>query len=77
MVMRTSFILMVVPTLIMRQTQTIVEVVCLVVDACSPVVFHSATQKFVTLSVTEAETAAGVTCTQDMMYVYPILKSLP
>eukprot|EP00956_Cyclotella_meneghiniana_P041644 scaffold233431_cov53-Cyclotella_meneghiniana.AAC.1 len=56
--------------------------VCLVVrrttylEKC-PVIFRSATQKFVTLSVTEAETAAGVTtCAQDMMYVYRILVSL-
>lgn len=41
-----------------------------------PVIFRSVTQKFVTLSVTKAETAAGVTCAQDMMYVYRILTSL-
>ena len=35
--------------------------------------FRSATQKFVTLSVTEAETAAGVMVTQDMMYAYRVL----
>eukprot|EP00956_Cyclotella_meneghiniana_P002520 scaffold2883_cov76-Cyclotella_meneghiniana.AAC.3 len=39
-------------------------------------VIRGATQKFVTLSVTEAETAVGVTCAQDMMYVYQILVSL-
>ena len=33
-------------------------------------------QKFVTLSVTEAETAAGVMDAQDMMYAYRILMSL-
>jgi hypothetical protein len=42
----------------------------------APVVFRSATQRFVTLSVTEAETAAGVMVAQDMMYVYRILTSM-
>eukprot|EP01082_Thalassiosira_pseudonana_P015113 g13562.t1 g13562 contig82:14183-14878(+) len=42
----------------------------------APVMFRSATQRFVTLSVTEAESAAGVTETQDMLYAYNILKSL-
>lgn len=42
----------------------------------APVVFRSSTQKFVTLSVTEAETAAGVMVAQDMMYVYRILTSI-
>ena len=31
--------------------------------------WRSSTQKHVTLSVTEAEMGAGVTCVQDMMYV--------
>ena len=38
----------------------------------SPIVFRSATQKFVTLSVTEAETAAGMMVAQEMMYEYRI-----
>ena len=42
----------------------------------APVVFRSSTQRFVTLSVTEAETAAGVIVAQDMMYVYRILTSV-
>jgi hypothetical protein len=42
----------------------------------SPVTFRSATQRFVTLSVTEAEGAAGVTIAQDMIYVYRVLDSL-
>ena len=42
----------------------------------APVMFASATQKFVTLSVTEAESAAGVSKVQDMMYVYRLLKSM-
>ena len=42
----------------------------------APITFKSATQKFVTLSVTEAETAAGVTVAQDMLYVYRLLLSL-
>ena len=36
----------------------------------SPVTFQSSTQKFVTLLVTEAESAAGVMIAQDMFYVY-------
>jgi hypothetical protein len=44
----------------------------------SPVCHRSATQRHVisTLSVTEAEGAAGVTEAQDMLFVYNILKSL-
>jgi hypothetical protein len=42
----------------------------------SPVMYKSATQKHVTLSVTEAELAAAVDCAQDMMYVYRIVTSL-
>ena len=42
----------------------------------SPVCHRSATQRQVTLSVTEAEGAAGVTEAQDMLSVYNILKSL-
>ena len=42
----------------------------------APVTFQSATQKFVTLSVTEAESTAGVMIVQDMVYIYCLLKSL-
>lgn len=42
----------------------------------SPIIFRSATQRFVTLSITEAETAAGVMVAQDMMYVYRVVTSL-
>jgi hypothetical protein len=47
--------------------------VCLNKD---PVTFRSQTQKFVTLSVTEAEGAAGVMTAQDMLYVYRLLLSI-
>ena len=43
---------------------------------CRPICFRSVTQKFVTLSVTEAEIAAGVMVAQDMLYVYRLLESL-
>ena len=33
-------------------------------------------QKFVTLSVTEAESGAGVTTAQDMMFTYRLLNSM-
>eukprot|EP00957_Ditylum_brightwellii_P026723 2021302-Ditylum_brightwellii.AAC.1 len=33
-------------------------------------------QKFVSLSVTEAETVAGVQCVQDMLYVKMLLESM-
>ncbi len=39
----------------------------------APVAWQSSTQKHVTLSVTEAEMGARVTCIQDMMYVYKLL----
>jgi hypothetical protein len=42
----------------------------------APVVFRSATQRFVTLSVTEAETGGGVTTAQDMVYIYRLFTSL-
>ena len=42
----------------------------------APVSFRSNTQKTVTLSVTEAEGAAGVMVAQDMLYVYRLLQSL-
>ena len=41
-----------------------------------PISFRSITQKFVTLSVTEAEIAAGVMVAQDMLYIYRLLESL-
>ena len=41
-----------------------------------PVMWRSVTQKFVTLSVTEAKSAAGVTCVQDMLYVKVVLESM-
>jgi hypothetical protein len=42
----------------------------------APISFRSATQKFVTLSVTEAEIATGVIVVQDMLYIYHLLESL-
>ena len=41
-----------------------------------PISFHSITQKFVTLSVTEAKIAADVMVAQDMLYVYHLLDAL-
>jgi hypothetical protein len=41
-----------------------------------PITFRSSTQKFVTLSVTEAESAAGVMVAQDMLYLYRLLGSI-
>ncbi len=41
-----------------------------------PISFRSVTQKFVMLSVTEAEIAAGVMVAQDMLYVYRLMESL-
>jgi hypothetical protein len=38
--------------------------------------FQSATQKFVTLSVTESESGAGVSTAQDMVNCYRIITSL-
>ena len=38
--------------------------------------FKSSTQKVVSLSVTEAEMAAGVTCALDMLYVMRVLELL-
>ncbi len=35
-----------------------------------PIMFRSSMQKFVSLSVTEAESAAGVMVAQDMLYIY-------
>eukprot|EP00957_Ditylum_brightwellii_P005851 444886-Ditylum_brightwellii.AAC.1 len=42
----------------------------------APVTVNSAMQKIVSLSVTEAETVAGVQCAQDMLYVKSLLKSM-
>jgi hypothetical protein len=42
----------------------------------APIMQRSATQRHVTLSVTEAETAAGVTEAQDMVYSHNVLTSL-
>ena len=42
----------------------------------APISFRSAMQKFVILSVTEAEIAAGVMVAQDMLYMYCMLESL-
>jgi len=41
-----------------------------------PITFRSSTQKLVTLSVTEAESAAGVMVAKDMLYVYRLLDSI-
>jgi hypothetical protein len=41
-----------------------------------PISYRSVTQKFVTLSVTEVEIAAGVMVAQDMLYIYWLLESL-
>jgi hypothetical protein len=41
-----------------------------------PITFRSVTQKFVTLSVTEEEIAAGVMVAQDMLYIYRLMESL-
>ena len=41
-----------------------------------PISFCSVTQKFVTLSVTETELAAGIMVAQDMLNLYRLLKSL-
>ena len=41
-----------------------------------PITFRSSMQKFVSLSVTEAESAAGVMVAQDMLYVYRLLESI-
>ena len=41
-----------------------------------PIAFRSSTQKFVTLSVVEAESAAGVMVAQDMLYIYRLMDSI-
>ena len=49
----------------------------IVVYLCDvPILFQSVMQKHVTLSMTEVELAACVSCVQDMMYVYCIAISL-
>ena len=42
----------------------------------APTQWRSATQKHVTLSVTEAEQAAAVTCAQDMIYQKHLMESI-
>eukprot|EP00957_Ditylum_brightwellii_P089316 6800481-Ditylum_brightwellii.AAC.1 len=42
----------------------------------APVTIKSAMQKIVSLSVTEAETVAGVQCAQDMLCVKRLLESM-
>ena len=42
----------------------------------APIIFRSATQKTVSLSTTEAESAAGVTCAQDMLYAMKVVETL-
>ena len=42
----------------------------------APIMWRAMTKKGVTLSVTEAESAAAVTCAQDMMYAKHIIESL-
>jgi len=42
----------------------------------SPITFRSATQKTVSLSVTESEGSAGVTCVQDMLYTKKVVESM-
>ena len=42
----------------------------------APTSFCSAMEKFVTLSVTEADIVAGIMVVQDMMYMYRLMKSL-
>jgi hypothetical protein len=41
-----------------------------------PKMFKSSTERRVSLSTTEAETNAGVTCVQDMLYIKNVLESL-
>ncbi len=42
----------------------------------APVMFKSSTERTVSLSTTEAETYAGVTCVQDILYMKNVLESL-
>ena len=49
----------------------------MVVYLCDvPIMFQHVMQKHVTLSMTEVELAACVSCVQDMMYVYHVATSL-
>jgi hypothetical protein len=41
-----------------------------------PAMFKSSTERSVSLSTTKAETHAGVTCVQDMLYMKNVLESL-
>ena len=41
-----------------------------------PVMFRSGIQKYVSLSVIEAELNAGVVCAQEMLYMIQVLQSL-
>jgi hypothetical protein len=41
-----------------------------------PITFRISTQKFVTLSATEAKSSAGVMVAQDMLYIYSLLDSI-
>ena len=41
-----------------------------------PIMFRSGTQKYLCLSVTEAELSTGVTCTQDMLHVVQVMPFL-
>ena len=47
--------------------------VCRVLLNRSPMAWHSSTQNHVTLSVTEADMGAGVTCVQEMMYAFNLM----
>ena len=42
----------------------------------APAMFKSSTERTVSLSTTKAETYAGVTCVQDMLYMKNALESL-
>jgi hypothetical protein len=42
----------------------------------APAMFKSSTERTLSLSTTEAETCAGVTCVQDILYMKNVLESL-
>jgi hypothetical protein len=42
----------------------------------APTMFKSSTDRTVSLSTTKAETHAGITCVQDMLYMKNVLESL-
>jgi hypothetical protein len=48
---------------------------CILIEG-APAMFKSSTERTVSLSTTEAETYAGVTCMQDMLYMKNVLQSL-